>query len=1044
MKSYYSSRLERSLMALLFGVFVALNALCDVQAATHDTAKADEIWQSFRTSYPYHIQVIALSEPLDDRSRVLIVSEPPPSASMQYFDRFARANDGLVAIKQHRVGYDGWVQDVVITLPSMNETQVLELLGALHLDLFGTTYKANVLRLPLDDLQRNNHKLDHAISVSDLYRWTEEDVQFIAQDGVESKSLSAILNRGETGVFWGENPGLLIWSIPIASDLNDFRVEGRQFFLDTDLILGAVGNGSHVAIIGRERVESVLRMPPLRMETVLRLAAEESSELAQSYERNQLYAGKLESGSDWAPIYLSDILIDSEFGSLLNITDQLLKSWSMAGAIRYVNFDYPDPSAWPAFQPSIREVIDEQGSFTFNWNTDGAGYTTFIGDLEYLAFHRTGALPITYLVGEESALGDDEEQVENPVQAHENVAYDYFAGLDNPDLARVVQYTGLYQIFFNYGVTTRAMENQIEVNRAGSRVMEQETRRLLNKILNLSEEEFVESFTALFETDEYKAEFIASVDEATINELIASFEAEGIPIDDETRKELEDPEKLYEFFVALYALSASINASELISTLQVGQTIMQDEALDKLAELVADQNAYFQSLSTSIAEDLDEDAYFDLLLLLATLEDEDDLSELTPDQLNILKELWVITAYEALIHPENRDWLLYFVDREEIKEKYANALSHSPDGWIKTASIVLSHDTEDVTSVGGHNIGARTMYFEPSTSVARGTVEVTEYGVRYNPADVNKIHEFSRIVRREQDASASQLKTILQETIERTPVRSQSLEALNVSPNRPVRGGSADHMGARALSQNPSWFRRTSRAAEKVEFDAAASLDGRAVVIERIPEGYSVMYGNNARVVEAHSLSSFREVLQMAMKGQSSNARLSLKGFNAEEARSLMQTEALRTVRGEKIITTGRGTLGRSVEFMKSNYDWSKATIKAGEVENVTSGVRRGLKRQTFDVTVPSVQPSKPSLLMRIVAFFSDTLPASVKRSIESVLAKFRGELPTQRVINELKRELEMIDGVQNVEFHADAEGVIIAEKRDTKRDTSSATYEGP
>jgi hypothetical protein len=46
-------------------------------------------------------------------------------------------------------------------------------------------------------------------------------------------------------------------------------------------------------------------------------------------------------GSDWAPIYLSKQLIDTEFGALLNITDQMLKSWSMAGQIDYLYFDYP-------------------------------------------------------------------------------------------------------------------------------------------------------------------------------------------------------------------------------------------------------------------------------------------------------------------------------------------------------------------------------------------------------------------------------------------------------------------------------------------------------------------------------------------------------------------------------------------------------------------------------------------------------------------------------------------------------------------------------
>ena len=75
-------------------------------------------------------------------------------------------------------------------------------------------------------------------------------------------------------------------------------------------------------------------LPPLRVETILQLAAVGQDELSQSYERRNIISGRYDEKHDWAPIYLSAALLDTEYGSLLNITDQLLKSWSMGGQVR--------------------------------------------------------------------------------------------------------------------------------------------------------------------------------------------------------------------------------------------------------------------------------------------------------------------------------------------------------------------------------------------------------------------------------------------------------------------------------------------------------------------------------------------------------------------------------------------------------------------------------------------------------------------------------------------------------------------------------------
>jgi hypothetical protein len=84
-------------------------------------------------------------------------------------------------------------------------------------------------------------------------------------------------------------------------------------------------------------------------------------ELKQSYERNQFFAGRLQDGvfrdMDWATIFLSPELINTELGSTLNITDQMFKSWSMGGQVYYHNFHYPRPPILPFNGKPILEEV---------------------------------------------------------------------------------------------------------------------------------------------------------------------------------------------------------------------------------------------------------------------------------------------------------------------------------------------------------------------------------------------------------------------------------------------------------------------------------------------------------------------------------------------------------------------------------------------------------------------------------------------------------------------------------------------------------------
>jgi hypothetical protein len=464
------------------------------------TASPQSDWQRFRAEYPYHIQTVALGAPQPD-GRTLIVAEPPPWVTLAALQRAWPREFGSAVVQRHRIGVDGWVADIVSVLPSQSEDATRELVQQLSGYFFGTSYKSYAVPIggPRPAAVDN---LDVAVSTGQLAAWfglqpseagtasqlldallglgalitiaatvitrrlkwvvraaivigvivvkarleapPAPEVLFVERHGSRAPETVARILNGGGGLYDSDQRGLVLLVLPRSSSLDSYRTALREFVLDTDAILGAVGTDRATGIVGRERVVPVSVMPPLRVETLLQLASVKKTELAQSYERRNLFAGRFdaERNRDWAPIYLSAELKDTEYGSLLNITDQLLKSWSQHGEVRYANFEYETPAKYPF--PVRLSAHAKASTITFNWNTKGVGYSDAIGVFRLIGFARTGALPVDYLGERDSRLRDAED-----------VAYEYFAASRDPNLARVVQYAGAYQIFraFEIGAT---------------------------------------------------------------------------------------------------------------------------------------------------------------------------------------------------------------------------------------------------------------------------------------------------------------------------------------------------------------------------------------------------------------------------------------------------------------------------------------------------------------------------------------------------------------------------------------------------------------
>lgn len=425
-------------------VSISLAAILLAIPVSSATTDSDD-WLRFRRQFPFHIQTLAVSQPHRDGTRTLILSEPPPAVTLEGL-RLLDPALAHAAVREHAVGIDGCVRDVVVVIPPLDSHDFDALADRLHLHLFGSTYKAWTLEFDAPVSRGRLPGLNLHVSATDLRNWVIRDRErFATAAGSSPATIQQLLSAGRSGVFYGVKPGLVAWIVDRKRDLAETRRQIRRFSVDTDLILGAIPSATHVAILARERQTPVELLPPLRSETILLLAAVDTGELHQSYERGNFLAGKLKDDNDWAPIYLSDALIDTEYGSLLNITDQLLKSWSSGGKTWYRGFTYPEPPNYPfGGQPLLR--VFKSREVTFNWNTKGAGYVVQGADLELMALNRTGSLPLTYIPEGASA-----EQL-RLVNRYEEEGYEFFSGRSDPNLVRVVQYAALYQVFRAFNI----------------------------------------------------------------------------------------------------------------------------------------------------------------------------------------------------------------------------------------------------------------------------------------------------------------------------------------------------------------------------------------------------------------------------------------------------------------------------------------------------------------------------------------------------------------------------------------------------------------
>jgi len=703
----------------------AFNPDCQEDAAC-------EAWRRFREARPYPYQAFA-GHRLPEGRAVLVLSEPPPdithAQAISLLTELFADRKPTAIVKRWMIGSDGYVEDLVATFdaPELTSDDVLsdsdlrDRIALLQQAWFGTACGGDVEVIGSASLSRASGIAPNLqVSAAELSGWL----------GDPKLLWTRIEDARPVGYNWGEISGddplsgafvtadgtLTLFTfaksaLDDAAALAALRDDFRRFAVSSDSIVGAVWNDAgRVGLVGRARSHPLSQIPPLRFETFVLLAKQRGDELSQSYERTNPMAGKMPDTRDWAPIYLSPPLIDSELGALLNITDQMLKSWSEAGRVDYLYFHYPlKPNVFPFDRPLSEIIHDETKSSEtlFNWNTSGAAVGVKSDDMTIMVSRQSGALPVTY--GAEVIAGGP--VVTGQLRGKENTAYDYFASLGDPDLARVQQYTLIYQAL-------RGVEGEHDVPPQDTQQSPQTAyladnmRTLLHAIGDGTLRADPTSFAQLESPGAIAAlSGIAA-------EAVKEFRGKHPQIDDTTLSDL-----LADRIGGIAALfSKGSTFSNIGDPVVYQQNLRRDE--DAFDRDVAQVNAHGGATES-------EKAVFDARVqelkareakLAATEQSEKELvADLDPVS-RAVKEVVQITQ-----------------DLGSVHDMFEQKAAHQTPGWIKTPSTVVSWGATlgARLTVGGHNLDARTLPIEPSNDV-QGIV-LKDDRILYNPDQSKKV-----------------------------------------------------------------------------------------------------------------------------------------------------------------------------------------------------------------------------------------------------------------------------------------------------------------
>ncbi len=641
---------------------------------------ADSIYKDFRKKYRFHYQGMGMAS-FGDSSRMILLSDIPPhfetDSIAPIFAEFTHKTEQ----RKHPIGYDGYTTDVLILLGNATQKNCNRLLKRLNTELFFSEYKPTVTALPAEEKRRYfaEESIDYQITLNEFNTWfMEEGEGFIHLDDTNKvMTVSDLFASQARGVYFSQQPGFVAWAVAKNADIATQVGDIRQFTLDADLILGALADSSTLVIIGRERQSPLNELPPLQIESILLLASTTEKELSQSLDINDLMAGKMNNGRDWCPTYLSKELENTEFGDLMTITDVLLKDWSERGTIQEGYYRYPEPGYYPFDKPLFKKLgLNE---LVYNWNTAGAMYAIDREGYTIYTLGRTGSLPVSYF--------NSQERSESIGYRYESQAYHYFATLGNTDLARVVQYTALYQLFIDNNISYSG-DTYASFPKNKPFLLYKPTAELLDKIRQLSDEE------------------VGVLADSLSQRSFRHFQKEQI---DKQLKENEQKRNISYSEENIDAIYRNVHRD---TKAGIGKSILEvKNMLCSLSEEQYKQLARYLSYPRGVKIH-DRESYNTML---------------RGRRVNMLMREVGKNNLDLLTRPDGSNIFKDRMDLKDVKNWYAANLKGNAGRYMKTSSLIITY--ADLLTTGGHNLSSRISRVNSMTNYKRnrGNYTPTDY-----------------------------------------------------------------------------------------------------------------------------------------------------------------------------------------------------------------------------------------------------------------------------------------------------------------------------
>jgi hypothetical protein len=131
----------------------------------------NNIHADFRKNFKYHYQTVGLAE-YPDSSYLFVISEPSPQVSVEDIQTIFSKFNCDFKIKKHKIGYDGFAKDMLVSVGRAINENITNLKEELHTKLYFNSYKSerSTIELPVKESRQyfSKSNLNYEISLAEL------------------------------------------------------------------------------------------------------------------------------------------------------------------------------------------------------------------------------------------------------------------------------------------------------------------------------------------------------------------------------------------------------------------------------------------------------------------------------------------------------------------------------------------------------------------------------------------------------------------------------------------------------------------------------------------------------------------------------------------------------------------------------------------------------------------------------------------------------------------------------------------------------------